>query len=72
MTGLNGQSRLQAITRNVMYRTAAGYSYYYGEPMVALPTPACFAVMWEGMSAYSCDGMIYAYDGNQFYPVQGA
>jgi hypothetical protein len=61
-----------AITRNVIYRTAAGYNYSYGEPSSTLPAPSCSEVMWEGSSAYSCDGVIYAFDGAQYYPVQGA
>jgi hypothetical protein len=61
-----------AITRNVLYRTAGGYSYYYGNPVYAAPSSGCYNVIWEGMSAYSCDGVIYAYENGAYYPIQGA
>lgn len=57
-------------TRRVAYRTAGGYSYYYGAPVVVLPTPACYSVMWEGMAAYNCNGVIYLYEGGQYYPME--
>lgn len=56
--------------RRTAYRTASGYSYYYGSPIIALPAPSCYAVMWEGMSAYNCGGIMYIYQDGQYYPIE--
>lgn len=59
------------VARRVAYRTAAGYSYYYGAPIYVLPSPSCEAVIWEGMSVYNCAGVMYLYEDSQYYPLEG-
>jgi hypothetical protein len=60
------------VTRRVARRTARGYTYYLGVPIVALPSSACYAVIWEGMTAYNCGGVLYVYEDSQYYPIEGA
>lgn len=60
------------VARRVAYRTAAGYSYYYGATYSALPSSACYPVIWQGMSAYNCNGVMYVYQNSQYYVIEGA
>ena len=72
-TGVGGVARRTAprTSARVAYRTASGYSYYYGSPVVVLPTPACYSVIWQGMSAYNCNGAIYILENGQYFPIEG-
>jgi hypothetical protein len=57
-------------TRRVAYRTMSGYTYYYGTP-VTYPESSCSTVYWEGMTAYNCGGVMYVYEGGQYFPITG-
>jgi hypothetical protein len=58
--------------RRTAYYAATGYSYYYGEPAVALPvTSSCIQVIWEGTTAYNCGGYMYLYANGYYYPIDG-
>lgn len=61
----------QRTSARVAYRTAAGYTYYYGMPAAVLPSSSCYAVYWEGMTAYNCSNIMYIYDSGQYYPIEG-
>lgn len=59
------------VAGRVARRTARGISYYLGAPIVVLPAPSCYAVMWEGMTAYNCGGVLYLFENGQYFPIEG-
>jgi len=60
------------VERRIARRTAAGFVYYVGTPIVGSPSAGCSMVMWEGMAVYDCGGILYVYENGQYYPIAGA
>jgi hypothetical protein len=64
--------RTTTVVRNGnVYRSSTGYAYRYGRALVALPYASCYAVMWQGISAYNCNGIMYVNQNSSYYAIEG-